>query len=228
MRMRLLTTGQTEKQALRRQERFRPARDVLGPEHPLARAANLVQMFERQAGVVLAVILLSAVATGVGMRHALIVLSAALAVGFILAGALGLARQTRSERAWQVIMSGGAGLRVAEVARECERLSDAKRRADLAARLERALDAAERWYQIPVTCRPPDGVRVLRQFGPQVRPIVQNLRSGQADVRGIALLAGFLVGGYGSPLYAGDAEGVRRELVRVAYLLHCRPTNGAD
>ncbi len=218
---RLPSSSQTKKHALGRQDRFPPTREVLGAEHPLARAADLVQTFERQAGVVLAVILLSAGATAVGMPVALTVLSAALAVELLLAVALGLARQTRAERAWDVIVAGGAGLGVAEVACERERLSGAGRRAELAATLGRALDAAERWHQIPIACRPPEGVRVLRRFGPQVRVIVDHLGSGRADVRGIALLARFLVGGYGSPLYAGDPEAVRRELARIAYLLDC-------
>jgi hypothetical protein len=147
------------------------------------------------------------------------VLAAALAVELALSAALALARQARAERAWEVIVAGEMGLGVAAVARERERLSDPRRRRRLANTLARALDSAERWHQISVTGRPPEGVRVLTRFAREVQLIVTQLRDGQADVRGIALLARFLAGGYGSPLYAGDAEAVRRELARITELL---------
>jgi hypothetical protein len=202
-----------------RRDRLRPTREVLGPAHPLARAAELVETFERQAGVVLAVILLAAAATALGLPLAPIVLSAALAAELALGAALALARETRTERAWEAIV---AGVDVAEAARERDRLTGPKRRAELADALARALDSAEGWHQILVSSRPPEGVRALRHFAPEVRLIVAHVSDGGADVRGIALLARLLAGGYGSPLYAGDVEALHSELVRIAELVSGR------
>jgi hypothetical protein len=210
-------------------ERLRAARQVLGPDHPLARATDLVRTFEKQAGIVLAVIAASAAATAAALPVALTVLSAALVVEFALVMALQFAREVRAERAWEVLIAGGEGLDVAEVAHERARLSDPRRCEQLAATLAQALDSAERWHQILVASRPPEGVRVLRRFAPQVRAIVAQIRDQHADVRRIALLARFLAGGYGSPLYSGDAEAVAHELARIAYLLPsppCREPSG--
>jgi hypothetical protein len=168
---------------------------------------------------VLAVIAASAAATAAGLPVAVTVLSAALVVEFALAIALRFAREARAERAWDVIIAGGEDVQVAEVAHERARLSDPRRREHLAATLAQALDAAERWHQILVASRPPEGVRVLRHFAPEVRTIVAQIGDQHADVRAIARLDRFLVGGYGSPLYSGDAEAVAHELARIAYLL---------
>ncbi len=221
MRTRASNPGETKEHTLLNQQRVRSARLVLGPDHPLARATDLVRTFEKQAGVVLAAIALSASGTLVGMPTAPTALSAALVVEFALAAALLFAREVRAERAWDVIVCGGERLDVREVAREREWLSDPKCREQLGRSLERALDAAERWHEILVAARPPEGVRVLKRFAPEIRQIVAQVRNEQADVRGIALLARFLAGGYGSPLYSGDAEALRCELARIAYLLGC-------
>jgi len=223
MRTRVSNSGGITGRAWQR-ERLREARQVLGPDHPLAGATDLVRTFEKQAGVVLAVIAASAAATAAALPVALTVLSAALVVEFALVTALQFAREVRTERAWDVIIAGGESVDVAEVAHERAQLSDPRRCEQLAAALAQGLDSAERWHQILVASRPPEGVRVLGRFAPEVRAIVAQIRDQRADVRGIALLARFLAGGYGSPLYSGDAEAVGHELARIAYLLPSPPS----
>jgi hypothetical protein len=192
---------------------------MLGTEHPLARATALVRTFEKQAVAVLPVIATSVAGTVDGLSVAPTVLSASLVVEFALGMALLCARQVRRERAWDIIIAGSEGVDTAEVAREQARLSEPKHREQLAHTLERGLDAAQRWHQIQLASRPPEGVRVLRRFAGEVDEIVAHVRDERADARGIALLAHFLAGSYGSPLYSGDAQAVGHELARIAYLL---------
>ena len=127
MRTRVSNSGAMRGRACER-ERLREARQVLGPDHPLARAMDLVRTFEKQAGIVLVVIAASAAATAAALPVALTVVSAALVVELALVMALMLAREVRAERAWDVIIAGGEGVDVTEVAHERERLSDPGRR----------------------------------------------------------------------------------------------------
>src|SRR5712691_1975901 len=219
MRTRVSNSGGIRARAWQHRERLRAARQVPGPDHPLARATDLVRTLEKQAGIVLVVTAASAAATAAAVPVALTVLSAALVVEFALVMALKFAREVRAERAWDVIIAGGESVDVAEVARERARLSDPRRREQLADTLAQALDSAERWHQILVASRPPEGLRVLRHFAPEVRAIVAQIRDQHADVRGIALLARFLAGGYFSFHYSAATEAVGHELARIAYLL---------
>lgn len=225
MRTRASNSGESKRRMPLNQARVRSARHVLGPDHPLARATDLVRTFENQAGVVLAVIVMSAVGTAVALPVAPTVLPAALVVEFALAAALVFAREVLAERAWDIIVCESEGPSVREVLHERERLSDPRRREQLSRSLERALDSAERWHEILIASRPPEGVRLLSRFAPEIRLIVAQVRDGPADLRGIALLARLLTGGYGASLYSGDAEALRCELERITYLLRC-PSSG--
>jgi hypothetical protein len=206
-----------------KEQQGRPASLAFGPDHPLARASELVRTLEKQVGVTLAAIAPALAETLLDAPIAPTLLSASLAVELVLVVALLLARQVRAERAWEVIIDGSEALDADEVMQERRRLSNPKRREQLSRSLGRALDAAEHWHQILVASRPPEGVRLLSRFAPEIRQIVTQLRDEPADVRGIALLARYLAGGPGSPLYSGDAEALRRELARIAHLLGCPP-----
>ena len=192
---------------------------ALGDDHPLTRSASAVREVQTQGVVVAFAIAFGVVAT---LRHvslAPIVLGVSVLLEVALLIALCLARQLRTERAWDVIIDEGERLEVAEVRREWERLSTCKRRNELARSLERALDSAERWYAIGPWSRPPEGVRLLAGLAPEVRQVADRVRGQGTGVKGIALLARFLAGGSGSPLCAGDVHAMRCELLRVAYLL---------
>jgi len=206
-----------------KEQQVRPASLAFGPDHPLARASELVRTLEKQAGVLLAAIAPALAGTLLGAPIGPTLLSASLAVELVLVLALFLARQVRAERAWEVIINGNEAPDAHELMQERRRLSDPKRREQLSRSLARALDAAEHWHQILVASRPPEGVRLLSGFAPEIRQIISQLRDEPADVSGIALLARHLAGGHGSPLYSGDAEALRRELARIAHLLGCPP-----
>jgi hypothetical protein len=105
------------------------------------------------------------------------------------------------------------------VVQERRRLSSPKRRQQYARSLAQALDAAEHWQEILIAYRPPQGVRLLSRFAPEIRQIVSQVGDEGTDVAGIALLARFLAGGSGSTLYSEDAEAIRRELGRITALL---------
>ncbi len=102
---------------------------------------------------------------------------------------------------------------------ERRRLASCKVREHLAHSLERLLHDAERWHRILPAYRPPEGSQFLRFAAAEVRDVVGLLRAEHADVRGVALTARFLMDGYSSPLYAGNAGRLLEELRRIRYLL---------
>jgi hypothetical protein len=201
---------------------------VLGRDHPLSQMAAAVHV----------VAWLVAAASGAAVGGALGVaerrawgirlLCAALVAELVLLLLFALARQLRREHVLRLIAGGRARLPVEEIAREAQRLVTARHRAHLAERLERALDEAVRWPQLPVASRPPPGIRVLCAFAPEVRAIAGQLRGGPPALPGVAVLELFLTGGYGSALYAGDEDLLREHLWRIRYLLcPAAPAGGA-
>ncbi len=105
---------------------------------------------------------------------------------------------------------------------------NAGHRSALADRLECALEQACRWHQISVASRPPEGVKLLSAFASEVEEITDLLRSSVPNVRGVAVLELFLIGGYGSGLYAGDSEELQQQLWRMRYLLNPSPAPSQD
>jgi hypothetical protein len=67
---------------------------------------------------------------------------------------------------------------------------------------------------------PPEGVKLLLSFALELDDIVELLRAGEPTVRGLAVLELFLIGGYGSALYAGDRDELQQQLWRIRYLLN--------
>ncbi len=175
---------------------------------------------EKQVGVTLAAIASALSWTLLGASVAVVILSAAVAVELVLVAALLLARQLRAERAWDLIIDGNEAPEADEVIQERRRLASPKRRQQYARSLTEALEAAERWHQILIAHRPPQAVRLLSNFAPEIRQISRQVRDERADAAGIALLARFLAGGSGSALYSADAEAIRSELARMTHLLN--------
>jgi hypothetical protein len=89
----------------------------------------------------------------------------------------------------------------------------------LARSLERYLRDAETWDEILPPYRPPAGVRCLRFAGGEVDDVASRLRSDGARAEGAAAVDRFLTDGVSSPLFVGDVDVLRRELVRIAELL---------
>ncbi|MGB0098289.1 MAG: hypothetical protein WBP81_37840 [Solirubrobacteraceae bacterium] len=147
-------------------------------------------------------------------------LTAAVLVEVTLLGIIALTRQIQREHVLRLIASGGQRLRLEEVSRELDRLISPRYEAQLARRLERALEDAERWYQIPIASRPPRGIRLLAGFADETRGIADHVRAGHAAVPGLALLELMLSDGDESMLYAGDREALREQLSRISHLMN--------
>jgi len=221
MRARICTQTSVATAARRGLEPFRAPRAplVLGRDHPLSRLATLVRVLAWQMAAAWGAVAVGAL--GVAGRRAwgIRLLCAALVAELVLLMLCALARQLQREHVLRLIVSGRARLPVDEISREAQRLVTPGHRAQLANRLERALDEAVRWHQLPVASRPPPGTRLLCAFAPEVRAIVEQLRSGQPALPGVALLELLLAGGYGSALYAGDSDLLRQQLWRIHYLI---------
>jgi hypothetical protein len=147
------------------------------------------------------------------------VLRVALLVELTLLATLGLARQIKREDVLRVLASGHEDLPLDEVVHQARRLASPGHLSELAGRLERALDEARRWHQIALASRPPEGVKLLRGFAREIDDIVGVLRTREPTVCGLAMLELFLIGGYGSALYAGEKDELQQQLWRIRYVL---------
>ena len=194
---------------------------MLGDEHPLSRNAVLIHTLAVQATVTSSTVLLGMLAVAEDRSWGIRLLCAAVLVELTLLGILALARQIQREHVLRLIASGGQRLRLPEVSREVTRLANPRYAAQLARRLERALEDAERWHQIPIGSRPPQGIRLLAGFAEDTRAIVEQLRGGHAAVPGLALLDLMLSNGYESTLYAGDRDALHEQLSRIGHLMGC-------
>ena len=195
------------------------APSVLGDDHPASRSAIQIHTLAVQAAATSSTV----VARGPRGRRAPFlgrtVAGAAVLVELTLLAILALARQIQREHILRLIASGGERLRLEEVSREVRRLANPRYSVQLAKRLERALEDAERWHRIPIASRPPQGIRLLAGFAGETRAIVEQLRAGHAALPGVALLDLVLSGGYESTLYAGDREALREQLWRISHLM---------
>ena len=192
---------------------------VLGDEHPLSRSSTLIHTLAVQATATSSTVLLGVVAVAERRSWGVRLLTAAVVVELTLLAILALARQIQREHILRLIASGGQRLRLEEVSREANRLARPTCAAQLARRLERALEDAEGWYQIPIASRPPRGIKQLAALAEDTRAIVEQVRGGPAAVPGLALLELMLSDGYDSTLYAGDRDALRDQLSRISQLL---------
>lgn len=192
---------------------------VLGGDHPLSQMTAAVHVVAWLVAATSGAV--AAGAVGVAERRAwgIRLLCAALVTELILLMLFALTRQLQRGHVLRLIASGRAQLPIEEIARETQRLVTPGHRGQLAERLERALDEAVRWHQLPAASRPPPGIGRLCAFAPEVRAIAGQLRSGQPALPGVALLELFLAGGYGSPVYAGDQDVLREQLWQIRYLI---------
>lgn len=196
---------------------------LLGEDHPFVRTLSLLHAVIRQALIVSVVLVLGIVGIFRHAAQAPVLVAAAAVVQLALASAIALLLQLMRERAWDLIVDGRHDRQLEAVAAQRQRLLDLRERERLARSLERALDAAERWHELAVASRPPSGVRCLRFAASETHEVAHLLRADGAGVRGIALTARLLAGGYDSPLYQGRPEELRHELWRIRHLLCEQP-----
>lgn len=97
----------------------------------------------------------------------------------------------------------------------------------LACGLERALADGCRWAEILPASRPPPGARHLAAHAAAIAAITAGLRSGHASPRAIVLLERLMRGGYGSALYEGRPDWLRRELGRIRFEIDASQSDGA-
>jgi len=123
-------------------------------------------------------------------------------------------RTERRDLCLELVVAGRDRLSISALIRECRRLADPRRQARS---LEELADIAvrhpRRERQRPISSR-----RVLASVEPELRDIAARLRTGEADLRGVALLYRLVTCG-ASPLYGEHAGALREELIRGRYLL---------
>ena len=100
---------------------------------------------------------------------------------------------------------------------EVRRLGGPSNRERLASGLERALADGCRWAELLPASRPPPGARHLTANADAITAITTGLRSGHASPRAIVMIERLMRGGYGSALYGGGPEWLRRELGRIRF-----------
>jgi hypothetical protein len=204
----------------------RPADVLLGPDHPLPRAARTLASVRRQLRVCTAFLLALALAFRSEPARGAWLIGSAAAVALTLAGLVAWLKDECRRRARDVIIQHGAGLAVPEVEAEAGRLAEIKHRRRLATQLEAALEAAERWWQISPASRPPPTVRNMLPYREAALSAIALLRGEYGSPRGVAIVERLLDGGYGSALYTGDARGVGEELRRAVFELSRTPSDG--
>ena len=192
---------------------------VLGDDHPISRSATLIHTLAVQATATSSALLIGVLAVAERRAWGVRLLTAAVLVELTLLAILVLARQIQREHVMRLIASGGERVRLEEVSREVKRLASPTSSVRLARRLERALEDAEGWYQIPIASRPPQGIKLLAGFAEQTRAIVAQLRAGPAAVPGLALLDLMLSNDRDSALYDGDRAALREQLWRISHLM---------
>jgi hypothetical protein len=193
---------------------------ALGPDHELARLLTRRRTLVRQLAITSLTLSAAALATVLHAGDAGIVLVAAAAVELVLAAAFLYCRSRTRDVSQELIAAGeDAAFSVRAVRREGRRLVSRRERERFAGSLEHMLHDSEYWHRIRPASRPLDGTQFLRFAASEAREVVALLRAEAVHVRGVALMARFLMDGVSSPLYAGDAARIREELRRIRYLL---------
>jgi hypothetical protein len=192
--------------------------DLLGSNHPLARATRRLR--SACLHLLYGAALLPAIAVFAPGPARRVELGAA-GVTCVLLGGLALAAWgIQRQHALQVIIAGGEDLPLGELEPVRRRLSDPRRRLQLAASFDRYLRAATQWHRTPPQLRPPANVRMLLPLQDDVREIARLLRADTLPrVRGVALCERLLTDGATSPLYSSDPDALRRELGRIRFAL---------
>jgi hypothetical protein len=193
--------------------------ELLGPDHPLARANGVLAAVGRQAAAVALLLLGSVGALVVGVGQAVTLVIGAAIVLLVLSVVAGEQWDRRRHAARQLVLDGREALPLAPIQRERRRLLEARTRRYVARSFERVLQhVTRRPAPVPASVRPLFDVRTVAAVVDDLREIVALLHAGVPQARGVALAERLLTEGV-SPLYGYDAMALRDELRRVRYLL---------
>jgi hypothetical protein len=145
--------------------------------------------------------------------------SAALAAAVCCASLLGVGWLLDAMRRWRIhdLILRSGWVESESFADELGRLRRRSNCDRLATGLERALADGCRWAELLPASRPPPGARHLAANAAAIGAITAGLRAGHASPRAIVMLERLMRGGYGSALYGGGPEWLRRELGRIRF-----------
>jgi len=191
------------------------AHELLGAEHPLARAEERVRWLRRQAmtlGVLLPLGALAAIGGVPGLRAAL--LAGALVQAWLLA-ALSAAMAGTRGRALELIATGRGALPVASVRRRRARLLRPRHVHGLAKAIQALRREARCPYRRHPRSRPLYVPAVIRAVDAELGTTARIL-CARPDVSTVARIERLLCG-EASPLYGDDPRRLREELTRIHF-----------
>jgi hypothetical protein len=188
-------------------------------DHPLTRASAALDATVRQLMVVGAM-LAGSVAAAVehaAWARSLAVASAVALLGFVAAALF--RRQTRRDRALDLIVEGRENIPMSVVQRQCRRLARPKTQRTLGRALDAMVkDTLYRPWPLPLSSRPLLHRPLIARLHKEIRVVAELLSSGGASIRGVAFCERLVTDG-ASPLYGEDPLSLHAELSRARALL---------
>ena len=195
------------------------AADLLGPDHPLVRAAETVSTATRQSIAIATVFAGSVVAASAGARPAV---SIAVSAGIVLAAVVlraAASRQQQSDRAIDLILQGRETLPVTAIQRQRRRLIDPRTTLELARAIETVISQATVRPKLRTRGTIPlFDVRVVAPATAELAAVAALLREPCPVARGVARAERLLTDAR-SPLYGHSARALCDELQHVTRLL---------
>jgi hypothetical protein len=198
------------------------AASLLGADHSLVRALDLLGVLRRQLALSSLTLGGGTIALAAGGSWATTPTLAAAIVALGLVVAVALVTSSRRDIVRELFIDGWGDLPLRPLVRERQRLTSPQTQARLARALERLVETAAAWPRIQRTARPVFDVRVVRAAAPLLTGIAEHLRSRPAPPRPLARIE-WLLTAAASPLYGYDPaelacqlELIRRELARDA------------
>jgi hypothetical protein len=192
------------------------AHDLLGVDHPLARAEARVRALSVQSAAVSSLAVFNSLAWLLepAGRYA-VLLGTAAVVEAVLAVALVLTAHAKRDTIVRLIAEGRGGLPLETVARARRRLLRPEHRE----RLARAVDQMRREVARPLRGELPLYSRsVVGSVDRELASVARLLRAPHASADGVAM-AQLVLSSESSPLYGSDPEELRQELGRLTFML---------
>jgi hypothetical protein len=187
--------------------------EVLGADHPLARALDLVGVLRRQVAVTSLAVAASAVGLLVRVDWALTAVVVGLVVELVLVLGLAIAVSDARERARDLVIEG-VEVEVPAVVRQRRRLLSERQRHVLASSLEDLVRCSERADRDTGRLLSVYDPSLIRRGGPELLGLASELRSASLGVGGVARIERLLTSG-SSPLFGSQIDELRAELAGI-------------